>query len=878
MKKYSIYIIQLLILSALTVACSEIDSISGKRTDGKIRFKAIEATDWNQTRGIGASVAKYEPTKLETKDGSPLYLHTIVDNGIQGKTSFEDVLTRGTETKVENIDYIRLVGYKYGADETFATRTGGSFCNTNVYKEGEYYTYQAYNFWPDASNKYAFFATYPNTNISTYGSSPYFTFSVQSNVTNQYDLVVASAIDQSGSSTGCDDISLEFAHVLTAVKFGVGDLTEGYTITSVGICQVSNQGTYTFGTGWTSVGNPTSSYSIGSLSWSNSSEVKGSTDNQTFYMIPQEFTESSNAYLQVTIREDNGSTYTLRKSLQGQKWEPGQTVTYLLSTSSIESLFVGNVTLRTSYNYRPVFKTTFTGSESDLTNSDKAGLFVVDVDGTTGTVAASNVMVTYNGSNWILSENLPLKSGQEYYLYYPYRENLSGAPEKNATLDYSSTMTYTRFFQDVADNWTISEDGTKDGLIANDLLVQKGSRSLNKLTFTNLNPEMCVAALTLEDKTFLTKIEGDGYQLSTDSKYKWGDFTYTYTDFPASTAFTSGMVPYNENGTYYYIVKPGVDTEISATGDNYWNLTVNVPYRSSNPNMKAYSVQTTRSVTPTDATNCQTYTLQLGDVYYDDGGLSHQSDNLRTGTMKPIGVVGYVNDGTENGNAITEKYSVASKSDFGGQIGGHGLVVSMHVLCNYGSSGLNGLDPTGIVPTNQTNLLETTFGGYGATKKITSTAGFWVNYKDSVATPKISTGWFIPSSGQFLSIFYSPGLGGLQKKEGYTYVKNETSLPCSELSEWKASIDRINTALSKTAPARGGYWPIQKGQNKNMTLQPEQTAPYTQNGSAQFYTATKSEEGNFYELTLYYNSGLRMRNSWTIYYGAEWQYRPFLAF
>ena len=183
----------------------------------------------------------------------------------------------------------------------------------------------------------------------------------------------------------------------------------------------------------------------------------------------------------------------------------------------------------------------------------------------------------------------------------------------------------------------------------------------------------------------------------------------------------------------------------------------------------------------TDATQAH-----VGWVYGSDGKLYPSADYAKGHNASAVGIVAYVNDGSDFGNAATEKASGA----------GHGLVLALNQVCsprwdyqNYRISKGSGTFASTIG--NSMANAKNDFDGLAKTKHLKekgSDAANIVGYMG--AAPTGATDWFIPSTGQWIAMLCKPGLGGAEIPTG------------SALNTWF----NINGAerLSSVASANGG--------------------------------------------------------------------------
>ena len=152
----------------------------------------------------------------------------------------------------------------------------------------------------------------------------------------------------------------------------------------------------------------------------------------------------------------------------------------------------------------------------------------------------------------------------------------------------------------------------------------------------------------------------------------------------------------------------------------------------------------------------------VGWVYGADGRLYPSADYAKGKGTSAVGIVAYVNDGSDFGNAATEKASGA----------GHGLVLALNQICrpkwdyeNYRISKGSGTFASTIG--NSMANAKNDFDGLAKTKHLKekgSEAANVVGYMG--AAPTGCTEWFIPSTGQWIAMLCKPGLGGAEMPTG----------------------------------------------------------------------------------------------------------------
>ena len=157
----------------------------------------------------------------------------------------------------------------------------------------------------------------------------------------------------------------------------------------------------------------------------------------------------------------------------------------------------------------------------------------------------------------------------------------------------------------------------------------------------------------------------------------------------------------------------------------------------------------------TDATQAH-----VGWVYGSDGKLYPSADYAKGHNASAVGIVAYVNDGSDFGNAATEKASGA----------GHGLVLALNQArpgSDYSYLITKGSGTFANTIGNSMANAKNDFDGLAKTKHLKekgSEAANVVGYMG--AAPTGCTEWFIPSTGQWIAMLCKPGLGGAEMPTG----------------------------------------------------------------------------------------------------------------
>ena len=152
----------------------------------------------------------------------------------------------------------------------------------------------------------------------------------------------------------------------------------------------------------------------------------------------------------------------------------------------------------------------------------------------------------------------------------------------------------------------------------------------------------------------------------------------------------------------------------------------------------------------------------VGWVYGSDGKLYPSADYATGHKASAVGIVAYVNDGSDFGNAATEKASGA----------GHGLVLAMNQICepNYSSATYRISKGSGTFASAIGNSMDNAkqdFDGLAKTKHLKEVGTEAANILSYMgAAPTGGTDWFIPSTGQWIAMLCKPGLGDAEIPTG----------------------------------------------------------------------------------------------------------------
>ena len=393
MKQKHIYNLAALLLasSAAFISCSDND-LDDPQPDGdrgaSVVFNIKDIQQDNIAKVAAATRAGIAPTLLYTpgltqEDLAPRRLEAVSSDGLDAcliETTVEginptkpDPSTRAkVETSIEH-DFTSL-GYRGETAGTISDKPEW-FYSKKTKKNGELYET---HFWSWGKPYGRFYAIYPEATAAnkitlspaTHQGTPYLDFEVEEEVKDQHDLMTACSgeVHYSIKNTA-PTTNLEFRHALTAVKFAVGqNLSWNKAIDRVELRGAMSKGKYILsdqldGTGaqWdaTSLSVPKNfklrinAPGVSTSEDPNTLIIGKSTDNFTFYMIPQELTgKNIKAYFHFT----DGSALTI--PLTG-RWKAGTTKTYKLSHKNSNWSYVLTATPTITANYDQTQTTTY---------------------------------------------------------------------------------------------------------------------------------------------------------------------------------------------------------------------------------------------------------------------------------------------------------------------------------------------------------------------------------------------------------------------------------------------------------------------------------------------------------------------------------------
>ena len=415
---------------------------------------------------------------------------------------------------------------------------------------------------------------------------------------------------------------------------------------------------------------------------------------------------------------------------------------------------VSNSGFTSTSGTKAMTRATESGYVTNFAKGDQIGLYVVN---SSNTVETANLCLTYDGTNWNYPTGTTLyydiTANRKYFAYYPYQSTLTGAPTLSATSTATDAAT---FFATAISDWTPATDqGSQAKYTASDLMV--GTGVVGALLSNATRP----ISFSMSHQMALVDMNFPYYYLSTDNNY-----TYTLG------LTCNGFKPYHlSKGNYRYIIKPATSTSIWG----YYCTTT-----SANTNQifnKAFTVAagTYQTMNVDNTATSTSYTIKLGDYYLNDGCVIPNATTNKYLLTKVIGLVFDISTSTnDQGYGWKHGYAMA--------------LTNANTSCAWSLANSSGtyLDEAGITYGSFTysnfngsyTVFKTDKDGYSETQAIknngklgynqTEYPAFWyaLNYgtsnesgTTSYAAPSVSSGWYLPSIGQWWDILTN--LGGM---------------------------------------------------------------------------------------------------------------------
>ena len=809
----------------------------------KISFTASLQEGWSGGQGSGDKSRAVKPDfpglareqKVLTTDeafSKPLYLHPI--ETVNKTQKNQGPTTRGTMNNDPVVGNFR-VSANYIQNE--GSEEESFFQDREAKKEGSNNNwFVADNVkWPAAGTvSFYAYAPYNYNNVSSLKwmgvddvtQNKTIHYEVPAKVEDQPDFIVANSEGKSFTSSSANTpVALNFSHALTAITFSVSDDMEKGKINSITIEGVKGEGDYNLSTKEWSVSSSSSAASYNVPISASGLNVGTGTVNlapdATLMMIPQTLGDDAKVTINITPSGKSAvDAVDLTFDLKGTQWVAGNHVTYLLSTTKIIKLNMGSV------NY-PKWQTAegsaFTSEKlkSSYASGDAIGMYVVDKY---NKVVKANVqLTTTDGKNWNFSSSQKFNGSlsYDYFLYYPYQTGgLAGAPKVGEAVSVkpgTNQISASDFFSGAITEWgkSLKTDQGDDGNFNScDLQIGKGelAESSSTVAFPTMTHAMGLAHVKLGKRTLHNRVTTyiSNNNFGTVDPYTWGsNIAYASSEVDGRKLFP--LAKYD----YACIVSPGIPTEFNtAKGDkNAWEKALTFTPSTNKVQMLEALVADTGSG------STEYYTIQLGDIFFNDGSITHDLKDVEISEEHcPVGIVVYL---AENNDG---KDKWAETNTAGSGIGGHGLVMSLKNAGSTKSDSRNDFMQNyqwwKSASGNQTGLQSTNFSDYLNSQTTELGSGYLVSKKIGTDSPAVdaaitykpsynsftaisltenaqskTTGWFFSSVGQFIAVLDATN-GGINKSTlgwnvSFSNLNNDTNVT-----------NKINDYLWKAAGAK----------------------------------------------------------------------------
>ena len=432
--------------------------------------------------------------------------------------------------------------------------------------------------------------------------------------------------------------------------------------------------------------------------------------------------------------------------------------------------------------------TTDAGRTTAFVEGDAMGVYVISND---GTVICNNEKFVYNGTAWEAANELYYWKNANYIAYYPYNADLTA--QNITTVDAIKTK-----FAEPADFYT---QNTAEAYEKADLMLDEVNSHANGTIQFNLAHQFSMVEINVPVRRYKT----------TEAQ---GNFEYTA---PVSLTWTTALkigdkevTPYSTGkGSFRFIVPSG---KVSFTLDgcliydegvpvNFGSSTESQTINLASGTCKVYNVTYDKV-----SSDVVTRDLEVGDFYYTDGSIYPYGDCSSNDLTKPVknGCIGVI---FEVGNgASTTSWT-------------HGSVLAL-TTCNEAWSADNKTLESNVV-TGISEVL-TLNNGFQISHELSSILretdipnqalnfGTTEATKQYAAPSVISSGWYLPSIGQLVTVVknlggyeftednystdYSDGNKGQIKSKIIAYftpVNPSASVPDLWLSATEASVGNV---------------------------------------------------------------------------------------
>lgn len=434
------------------------------------------------------------------------------------------------------------------------------------------------------------------------------------------------------------------------------------------------------------------------------------------------------------------------------------------------------------------------GRTTVFADGDEMGMYVISSD---GTVICKNEKFVYNGTAWEAENELYYWKNANYIAYYPYNADLTA--QNITTVDDIKTK-----FAESDDFYT---QNTAEAYEKADLMLAAVNSPANGTIQFDLAHQFSMVEINVPVRKYVTSAAQGNFEYTAPVSLTWNK------DLKIGD---NVVAPYSTGkGSFRFIVVPSAtDTDLSLTLDGCLMYDEGVP---------VYFGSSTESQINLTSGTCKVYNvtydkvssdvvtrdLEVGDFYYTDGSIYPYGDCSSNDLTKPvkngcIGVIFEVGNGVPN-NERWNHGSVLCLVD----------ATSGNVPWSASNQTLSSNVTDDTSDENKQKVL-TQMDGYSFTIQLAGMVNdneapavarnlVTINDKNYEAPQSVSTGWYLPSTGQIITIMQNLGGVNINTAEsefdafGSNNRGNKNQAITNIPAKWKVITDAENESL-------GGIW------------------------------------------------------------------------
>lgn len=392
------------------------------------------------------------------------------------------------------------------------------------------------------------------------------------------------------------------------------------------------------------------------------------------------------------------------------------------------------------------------GYKTNFTAGDACGLYIVR----NGEVKSANVKLTatQDGGNvvWTTAEEVKGATTDSYYLYYPYKEDMTGKVSVTDGADDKA------FFGKLISGWEVKADqSVYKNYTASDLMTAKGEPTeadgTISLTFSTVH-RMALAVIEMPKTT---------YHFTNTSPAISDYIVPTSNPEELTVTFSGDTKPWQvekDVHIYRYILNP--DNAPAITGSykldredtgKYHNFTIQ------SDRLKAIAAGKGKKFKIDGGIREISYHLQVGDYLCKDGTLISKETTLTNDQKNNVAAIVFYAGHNDYDKYVYNSTAIEQKKCHGYAVALKDVVNGGYSTCIWGKTGDIGchVDNNKTHPEKDWNgfIYSNTFWAYasgGLESSYPATYFATMSYEETVPRPATCTSWFLPSIGQLKTI------------------------------------------------------------------------------------------------------------------------------